>query len=79
MFAEKLLFGEFNRFPQCALLVLSIQTQLSRQGSLTLGLPNVTRSMPEYFYRTIIFFGHCKQCKRCMECKQFLVRYYLYL
>ena len=57
MFAEKLLFGEFNRFPQCALLVLSIQTQLSRQGSLTLGLPNVTRSMPEYFYRTIIFLA----------------------
>ena len=57
MFAEKLLFGEFNRFPQCALLVLLIQTQLSRQGSLTLGLPNVTRSMPEYFYRTIIFLA----------------------
>ena len=57
MFAEGLLFGEFNRFPQCALLVLSIQTQLSRQGSLTLGLPNVTRSMPEYFYRTIFFLA----------------------
>ena len=61
MFADGLLFGEFNRFPRCALLVLSIQTQLSWQGLLTLGLPNVTRSMPEYFYGTINCFGHCKQ------------------
>ena len=53
MFAEKLIFGELKRFPRCALLVLSIPTQLSWQGLLTLGLTNVTRSMPEYFCGTI--------------------------
>ena len=60
MFAEKLIFGELNRFPRCALLVLSIKTQLSWQGSLTLGLHNVTSSLPEYFYGTINCFGHRK-------------------